>query len=138
MHIPVTPASRSSNSSVVESIWAAVAAEGAAFADSLTTQSLDEAVDIWARRIAGRRLSRTQREELIGDVRSGAAGETREIELLRAALLRAAGWDERPAAARAVAAGATYSEVGEVLGITQQGASKRLHAYRAAETGEGR
>ena len=58
--------------------------------------------------------------------------KTKVVQLTRAALLRAAGLGERPAAAAAIAAGATYTEVGAVLGMTQQGASARIGPYLAA------
>jgi hypothetical protein len=88
--------------------------------------SLEAAVDTWLRRVGRRKLSALSRARMIKAIGRGAAPQTRDVQLLRAALLRSAGLDERPAAAAAVAAGATYAEVGEVLGISPQGARKRV------------
>ena len=84
------------------------------------------------RRIARRKVSPTSRARLVKAVERGDAAETKDVQLTRAALLRAAGLDERPAAAAAIAAGATYTEVGAVLGMTQQGASARIRPYLVA------
>ena len=89
-------------------------------------------MDIWLRRIARRKVSPAARTRLVRAVERGDAAETKDVQLTRAALLRKAGLDERPAAAAAIAAGATYTEVGAVLGMTQQGASARIRPYLAA------
>ena len=102
------------------------------FAARMADSSLDAAVDIWLRRIARRKVSAAARIRLVRAVERGDAAETKAVQLTRAALLRKAGRDERPAAAAAIAAGATYTEVGAVLGMTQQGASARIRPYLAA------
>lgn len=102
------------------------------FAARMADSSLDAAVDIWLRRIARRKVSAAARIRLVRAVERGDAAETKAVQLTRAALLRKAGLDERPAAAAAIAAGATYTEVGAVLGMTQQGASARIRPYLAA------
>ncbi|HUO36740.1 MAG TPA: Fis family transcriptional regulator, partial [Mycobacterium sp.] len=89
------------------------------------------AVEVWLKRVARRKVTPVQRARLVRAVERASAAETKEVQLTRAALLRAAGLDERPAAAAAVAAGATYTEVGAVLGMTQQGASARIRPYLA-------
>ncbi len=90
-------------------------------------------MDIWLRRVAHRKLTTVQRARLVKRIERGDAAETKSVQLTRAALLRAAGLDDRPAAAAAIAAGATYTEVGAVLGMTQQGASARMRSYRPAD-----
>lgn len=112
-----------------DAIQAAAQQDRAAFSALMAGTSLEAAVDIWLRRVARRKVSVTARARLVKAVDRATAVETREIQLTRAALLRAAGLDERPAAAAAVAAGATFAEVGEVLGMTQQGASKRVRSF---------
>ena len=104
------------------------------FAAKMADSSLEAAVDIWLRRIARRKVSPAVRTRLVRAVERGDAAETKDVQLTRAALLRKAGLDERPAAAAAIAAGATYTEVGAVLGMTQQGASARIRPYLAART----
>ncbi|WP_006244138.1 hypothetical protein [Mycolicibacterium tusciae] len=104
------------------------------FAARMADSSLEAAVDIWLRRIARRKVSAAARIRLVRAVERGDAAETKAIQLTRAALLREASLDERPAAAAAIAAGATYTEVGAVLGMTQQGASKRIRPYITART----
>ena len=113
-------------------IQAAAQRDGAAFAARMAESSLGAAVDIWLKRVARRKVTPVQRARLVRAVERASAAETKEVQLTRAALLRAAGLDERPAAAAAVAAGATYTEVGAVLGMTQQGASARIRPYLAA------
>ncbi len=103
----------------------------------MADSSLEAAVDIWLRRIARRKVTTAGRARLVRAVGRGQAAETKAVQLTRAALLRRAGLDERPAAAAAVAAGATYTEVGAVLGMTQQGASARIRPYLAALTAGG-
>lgn len=102
------------------------------FAAKMADSSLEAAVDIWLRRIARRKVTPAGRARLVRAVERGHAAETKAVQLTRAALLRKAGLDERPAAAAAIAAGATYTEVGAVLGMTQQGASARVRPYMAA------
>ncbi len=104
------------------------------FAARMADSSLEAAVDIWLRRIARRKVSAAARIRLVRAVERGDAAETKAVQLTRAALLRKAGLDERPAAAAAIAAGATYTEVGSVLGMTQQGASARIRPYLTART----
>lgn len=116
--------------SVVQ-IQAAVERDGQSFAAKMADSSLEAATDIWLRRVARRKLTATQRSRLLKGIERGDAAETKAVQLMRAALLRAAGLDDRPAAAAALAAGATFTEVGAVLGMTQQGASKRMRPYRA-------
>ena len=82
------------------------------FAAKMADSSLEAAVDIWLRRIARRKVSPAVRTRLVRAVERGDAAETKDVQLTRAALLRKAGLDERPAAAAAIAAGATYTEVG--------------------------
>lgn len=113
-------------------IQAAAQRDAEAFAAKMADSSLAAAVDVWLRRVARRKVTPTQRARLVKSVERGEAAETKAVQLTRAALLRAAGLDERPAAAAALAAGATYTEVGAVLGMTQQGASFRIRPYRAA------
>jgi hypothetical protein len=117
-------------------IQAAAQRDGEVFAAKMAESSLEAAVDIWLKRVARRRVSPAQRARLVRAVERASAAETKEVQLTRAALLRAAGLDERPAAAAAVAAGATYTEVGVVLGMTQQGASARIRPY-LADRGDG-
>jgi hypothetical protein len=115
-------------------IHAAAQRDADAFAEKLADWSLAAAVDIWLRRVARRKVTPAQRARLLKAVERASARETKAVQLTRAALLRAAGLDERPAAAAAIAAGATYTEVGAVLGITQQGASARVRSYLSART----
>lgn len=100
------------------------------FATKMANSSLGAAIDVWAKRVAQRKCTPTQRARLLKAVERGTAPETREIQLTRAALLRAVGLDEGPAAAAAATAGATYVEIGAVLGITPQGASFKVRTYR--------
>lgn len=113
-------------------IQAAAQRDADVFAARMADSSLEAAVDIWLRRIARRKASPIQRARLMRAVERASAVETKAVQLTRAALLRKAGLDERPAAAAAIAAGATYTEVGAVLGMTQQGASARVRPYLAA------
>lgn len=117
----------------VDLIQAAVRRDGQSFAAKMADSSLDAAVDIWLRRVARRKLTPIQRARLVKGIERGEAAETKAVQLTRAALLRAAGLDDRPAAAAALDAGATFTEVGAVLGMTQQGASVRMSRYRAAQ-----
>lgn len=110
-------------------IQEAAARDVHAFAERIAATSVEAAVDVWLRRVARRKVTDIQRARLVNAVARGSAAETKEIQLVRAALLRAAGLDERPAAAAAVAAGANYTEVGAVLGMSQPGASKRVRSY---------
>lgn len=110
-------------------IQAAVERDSCAFLEHMEAASLEVAVDVWLKRVARRKVTATQRARLVKAVARATAVETKDIQLTRAALLRAVGLDERPAAAAAVAAGATYTEVGEVLGMSQQGASQRVRPY---------
>jgi hypothetical protein len=112
-----------------DAIQAAAQQDRAVFSARMAGTSLEAAVDIWLNRVARRKVSVAARARLVKAVEKATAVETRDVQLTRAALLRAAGLDERPAAAAAVAAGATYAEVGEVLGMTQQGASKRVRSF---------
>jgi len=116
-------------------IHAAVQHDAQSFAAKMADSSLEAAVDVWLRRVARRKVSPIQRARLMKSVERGTAEDTKAIQLTRAALMRAAGLDDRPAAAAALEAGATYAEVGAVLGMTQQGASARLRTYRAAGNG---
>lgn len=86
-------------------------------------------MDTWLRRVARRKATPVQRARLVKAVERGSSPETKVIQLTRAALLRAAGLDERVAAAAAIVAGATFTEVGAILGMTQQGASARIRPY---------
>ena len=113
-------------------IQAAAQRESDNFASKMADSSLAAAVDVWLRRVARRKAIPAQRARLVKAVQRASAAETKAVQLTRAALLRAAGLDERPAAAAAIAAGATYTEVGAVLGMTQQGASARIGPYTAA------
>jgi hypothetical protein len=119
-------------------IQAAAQRDVEAFAAKIAESSLAAAVDIWLKRIAHRKATPAQRTRLMRAVERASAAETKDVQLTRAALLRAAGLDERPAAAAAIAAGATYTEVGAVLGMTQQGASSRIRPYLAARAGGNR
>lgn len=112
-------------------IQAAAQRDADDFAAKMADSSLEAAVDVWLRRIARRRISPAARTRLLRAVERGDAADTKGVQLTRAALLRKAGLDERPAAAAAIAAGATYTEVGAVLGMTQQGASARIRPYLA-------
>lgn len=102
---------------------------GAVFAAKVADSSLEAAVDVWLRRVARRRVTALQRARLVRAVGRGSSPETKVVQLTRAALLRAAGFDDRPAVAAALAAGATFSEVGAVLGLSQQGVSYRMRGY---------
>jgi len=117
------------NNNTVALIRAAAERDTEAFAVHMDKSSLAAAVDVWLRRVARRKATAGQRARLVRAVERASAVETKDVQLTRAALLRAAGLDERPAAAAAVAAGATYTEVGAVLGMTQQGASARVRPY---------
>ena len=122
-------------------IQAAAQRESGAFAAKMADSSLEAAVDVWLKRVARRKVTPVQRVRLVKAVGRASAAETKDVQLTRAALLRAAGLDERPAAAAAIAAGATYTEVGAVLGLTQQGASARIRPYltgRGQASGNGR
>lgn len=119
-------------------IHAAVERDSSAFWEHMEAASLEVAVDVWLKRVARRKVTATQRARLVKAVARATANETKDIQLTRAALLRAVGLDERPAAAAAVSAGATYTEVGEVLGMSQQGASQRIRSYvLAGQSGNG-
>ena len=118
--------------STVALIQAAAQRDANTFAAKMADSSLEAAVDIWLRRVARRRVTPAGRARLVKGVERGNAVETKAVQLTRAALLRVSGLDERPAAAAAIAAGATYTEVGAVLGMTQQGASARIRPYLAA------
>lgn len=120
------------DSSSTSAIKEAARAGAAAFAAKVAESSLEAAVDIWLRRIAHRKVTALQRTRLVRAVERGASPETKTVQLIRAALLRAAGLDDRPAVAAATAAGATDVEVGAVLGITPQGVSHRMRGYRSA------
>jgi hypothetical protein len=112
-------------------IQAAVQQDAASFAAKMANSSLEAAVDIWLRRVERRKVTPAQRTRLVKRVGRGDAAETKAVQLTRAALLRAAGLDDRPAAAAAVAAGATYTEIGAVLGVSQQWVSARMRSYQA-------
>lgn len=112
-------------------IQAAAQRDADDFAARMADSSLEAAVDVWLRRIARRKVTPAARTRLLRAVERGDAADTKGVQLTRAALLRKAGLDERPAAAAAIAAGATYTEVGAVLGMTQQGASARIRPYLA-------
>ena len=112
-------------------IQAAAQRDVEAFATKMADSSLAAAVDIWLKRVVRRKATPAQRARLVKAVERASAAETKDVQLTRAALLRAAGLDERPAAAAAIAAGATFTEVGAVLGMTQQGASARIRPYLA-------
>ena len=116
-------------------IQAAAQRDAETFASKMADSSLEAAVDIWLKRVARRKATLAQRARLVRAVERASAAETKDVQLTRAALLRAAGLDERPAAAAAIAAGATYTEVGAVLGMTQQGASARIRPYLVARAG---
>lgn len=118
-------------------IHAATERDAESFAAKIAESSLEAALDIWLKRVARRKVTAGQRARLIRSVERGSAPETKQIQLTRAALLRAAGCDEGPAAAAAEAAGATYAEIGAVLGISQQAASARFRRYVAARDGAG-
>jgi hypothetical protein len=122
----------------VVSIQAAAQRDADVFAERMADSSLEAAVDIWLRRVARRKVTPAQRARLVKAVDRASAAETKDVQLTRAALLRAAGLDERAAAAAAIAAGATHTEVGAVLGITQQGVSARLRGYLAARVSSSR
>lgn len=115
----------------VRLIQAAAQQDAESFAAKMADVSLEAACDIWLRRVARRKVTPTQRARLIKAVKRGDAAEAKAVQLTRAALLRAAGLDDRPAAAAAVAAGATYTEVGAVLGVSQQWISARMRSYLA-------
>lgn len=115
---------------VVSMIQAAVHRESAGFTTKLEASSLQAAVDIWLARVAGRKSTPAQRTRLINSVMRGTAPETKDVQLTHAALRRSAGWDESAAAAAAAAAGATFGEVGAVLGISAQGAREKILAYQ--------
>jgi hypothetical protein len=115
--------------SVATLIHAVVQRDTDTFRERMEATSLEAAVDVWLKRVARRKLTSAQRTRLIRSVARATALETKDIQLTRAALLRAAGLDERAAAAAAVAAGATYTELGEILGMSQQGASQRVRPY---------
>ncbi|MFV8169785.1 Fis family transcriptional regulator [Mycobacterium sp. DBP42] len=100
------------------------------FALKMANSSLDAAIDVWTRRVAQRKYTPTERSRLLKAVERGTARETKEIQLTRAALLRAVGLEEGQAAAAAAAAGATTAEIGAVLGISRQGASLKIRSYR--------
>lgn len=116
---------------VVERIRAAAQQDAECFAARVADSALEAAADIWLSRVAGRTLELADRKRLVKAVEQGEADETRDIQLTRAALLRKAGLDERSAAAAAIAAGASYTMAGAVLGMTQQGASARFGPYVA-------
>ena len=119
--------------STVALIQAVAQRDAARFAAKMADSSLGAAVDIWLRRVARRKVSPVVRARLVRAIERGDAAETKDVQLTRAALLRKARLDERPAAAAEpeIAAGATYTEVGAVLGMTQQGASARIRPYLA-------
>ncbi|MCH9731949.1 MAG: Fis family transcriptional regulator [Actinomycetia bacterium] len=121
----------SSTDPTVALIQAAAAQDGQPLAARVAQSSLEAAVDTWLGRVAGRTASAPERARLVRAVELGEATETKEVQLTRAALLRKAGLDERAAAAAAIAAGASYTVVGAVLGMTQQGASARFGPYVA-------
>ncbi|BBX30486.1 Fis family transcriptional regulator [Mycolicibacterium peregrinum] len=115
------------------SIRAAGARDAESFAAGMAEHSLGLAVDVWLKRVAGRQVTPLQRARLIKAVQRGRAPETKDVQLLHAALLRQAGFEYVDAGAAAVDAGATYVEVGEALGISQQAANKQIAPYRRRE-----
>lgn len=117
---------------MTELIRAAALREAEQFAAEVKARALEIAVDVWLKRVAGRTLTPTQRARLIKAVGRGKAPETKDIQLTHATLLRLAGLGYQEAGAAAVDAGATYTEVGEALGISQQAASKQIAPYRRA------
>ncbi|TDK94740.1 Fis family transcriptional regulator [Mycobacterium paragordonae] len=125
-------------SSMTELIQDAAQRDVQGFSARIADVSLEVAVDTWLRRVVRRKATPIQRARLVKAVERGSSPETKDIQLTRAALLRAAGLDERSAAAAAIEAGATFTEVGSILGMTQQGASARIRPYlndRAATSG---
>ncbi|WP_454231205.1 Fis family transcriptional regulator [Mycolicibacterium fortuitum] len=117
---------------MTELIRAAAQREAEQFAAKMKAHSLEIAVDVWLKRVAGHALTATQRSRLIKAVGRGKAPETKDIQLTHAALLRLTGLGYQEAGAAAVEAGATYTEVAAVLGISQQAASKQIAAHRRA------
>ena len=81
-------------------IQAAAQQDAQTFASKMADSSLEAAVDIWLKRVARRKATLAQRARLVRAVERASAAETKDVQLTRAALLRAAGLDERPAAAR--------------------------------------
>jgi hypothetical protein len=119
-------------------IQAAAQRESGSFASKMADSSLASAVDVWLRRVARRKATPAQRARLVKAVERASSAETKAVQLTRAALLRAAGLDERPAAAAAIAAGATAAIQPGGSRMTQQGASARIRPYLAARASEGR
>lgn len=112
-------------------IQVAAQRDAESFAAKIADVTLEAACDVWLRRVARRKVTPAQRARFIKAVERGDAAEAKAVQLTRAALLRAAGLDDRPASAAAVAAGATYTEVGAVLGVSQQWISARMRVYLA-------
>ncbi|WP_396908033.1 Fis family transcriptional regulator [Mycolicibacterium sp.] len=121
-----------------QKIRSAVRDEVGAFSEQMNRTSLQAAVDVWSRHVSPDEWSQADLVRLARDVGRGRAAETKDVQVIRCALLRAAGLDERPAAAAAVEAGATYVEIAAVLGMTQQGARARVRSYRADSAAEAR
>jgi hypothetical protein len=92
-------------------IQAAAQRDADHFAAKMVDSSLEAAVDTWLRRVARRRVTPAQRARLVRAVERASAAETKAVQLTRAA---------------------TYTEVGAVLGMTQQGASARIRPYLAS------
>ena len=64
------------------------------FAAKMADSSLEAAVDIWLKRVARRKTTPAQRARLVKAVERASAAETKDVQLTRAALLRAAGLAE--------------------------------------------
>jgi hypothetical protein len=124
---------------VVAVIEAAAQRYAESFAAKMAHWSPAAAVGSWLRRVARGKARPAQRARPIKAVPRAGAAKTKVVQLTCAALVGAAGLEERPAAAAAIAAGASYAEVGAVVGMTRQGASARIRPYLAgcAQAGEG-
>lgn len=110
-------------------IWAAAQRVQVPAAAKIQEATLGVAVDLWLTKIAGRVTTPHKRARLLRAVERGDAPEAKEIQLTHTALLRAIGWDVRPAAAAAAEAGASWTEIGEILGVSRQAATKRIQRY---------
>ncbi|WP_255786101.1 Fis family transcriptional regulator [Mycobacteroides abscessus] len=114
-----------------EAIRAAVTADSGAFGVALEAASLEAAIDVWITQLSNRSFSPAQRARLILTVQRGTSPFTQEIRLLHAALLRASGFDANDAAVAAHDSGASFTDIGAVLGISRQAAGFRINKLKA-------
>lgn len=118
-----------------EQIRNAVDRDNGSFRAALDAASLEAAVNVWIKYLAPQSYTPSERARLVLTVDKGTAPETREIRLLHAALLRAAGRDPNEAAVSAHDGGASFTDIGAVLGISRQSAGFRINKLLQSRDG---